>query len=334
MTLSAVIPVYNEQESLSQLHTELSEVAKSQRYDLEVLFVDDGSTDQSWQRILELSQADPRVRGIRFRRNFGNAAALQAGFRAATGEQIVTLDADLQDDPHEIPRFLAALDQGADVVSGWKKVRHDPLEKVLPSRAFNWLVSFMTGVRLHDHNCGFKCYRREVLDEVHLYGELHRFVPVLAAARGWVVSEIVVNHRARAFGKSKYGLRRYLKGFLDLLTVYFLTGFGRRPQHLLGTIGILSFLCGLGGLSYLGVYWVLAQCFPDWKWQPLHQRPAVIYSMGALLFGGQLLSMGFLAELFTAYYGRHSEGYSIKAWSPPRNSSSSQGAEPLKDPQP
>ena len=185
MTLSAVIPVYNEQESLSQLHTELSEVAKSQRYDLEVLFVDDGSTDQSWQRILELSQADPRVRGIRFRRNFGKAAALQAGFRAATGEQIVTLDADLQDDPHEIPRFLAALDQGADVVSGWKKVRHDPLEKVLPSRAFNWLVSFMTGVRLHDHNCGFKCYRREVLNEVHLYGELHRFVPVLAAARGW-----------------------------------------------------------------------------------------------------------------------------------------------------
>ncbi|MFM2093084.1 MAG: Undecaprenyl-phosphate 4-deoxy-4-formamido-L-arabinose transferase [Planctomycetota bacterium] len=334
MTLSAVIPVYNEQESLSQLHSELSEVANSQRYELEVVFVDDGSTDQSWQRIVELSQADPRVRGIRFRRNFGKAAALQAGFRVATGEQIVTLDADLQDDPHEIPRFLAALDQGADVVSGWKKVRHDPLEKVLPSRAFNWLVSFMTGVRLHDHNCGFKCYRREVLDEVHLYGELHRFVPVLAAARGWVVSEIVVNHRARAFGKSKYGLRRYLKGFLDLLTVYFLTGFGRRPQHLLGTVGIISFLCGIGGLSYLGVYWVLAQCFPDWKWQPLHQRPAVIYSMGAMLFGGQLLSMGFLAELFTAYYGRHSEGYSIKACTPPLSPSPSQGADPLKDPQP
>lgn len=334
MTLSAVIPVYNEQESLSQLHTELSAVANSQRYELEVIFVDDGSTDQSWQRILELSQADPRVRGIRFRRNFGKAAALQAGFRAATGEHVVTLDADLQDDPHEIPRFLAALDQGADVVSGWKKVRHDPLEKVLPSRAFNWLVSFMTGVQLHDHNCGFKCYRREVLDEVHLYGELHRFVPVLAAARGWVVSEIVVNHRARAFGKSKYGLRRYLKGFLDLLTVYFLTGFGRRPQHLLGTVGIISFLCGLGGLSYLGVYWILAQCFPEWKWQPLHQRPAVIYSMGALLFGGQLLSMGFLAELFTAYYGRHSEGYSIKACTPPRNSPHALGADPIKDPQP
>lgn len=316
MTLSAVIPVYNEQQSLSTLYSELCEVAKSNQYQLEILFIDDGSSDESWQRIVELSQMDSRVRGIRFRRNFGKAAALQAGFRAATGDFVVTLDADLQDDPHEIPRFLAALNDGADVVSGWKKVRHDPLEKVLPSRVFNWLASFMTGVKLHDHNCGFKCYRREVLQEVHLYGELHRFVPVLAAARGWIVSEIVVHHRARAFGKSKYGLRRYLKGFLDLLTVYFLTGFGRRPQHLLGTVGLLSFLCGLGGLTYLGVYWIVAQCYPEWKLSPLHQRPAVIYSMGALLFGGQLLSIGFLAELFNAYYGRSTEAYSIKACTP------------------
>ena len=188
------------------------------------------------REIEQLAAADPRVRGIRFRRNFGKAAALSAGFDAARGELVVTLDADLQDDPREIPRFLAEIDKGLDCVSGWKQVRHDPWHKVGPSRVFNWLVGVLTGVKLHDHNCGFKCYRREIFDEVRLYGELHRFVPVLAAARGWKVGEIVVNHRARKFGRSKYGVTRIVKGFLDLLTVYFLTGFEQRPQHLLGTL--------------------------------------------------------------------------------------------------
>src|SRR5687768_970123 len=188
--LSTVIPVFNEAESLVALHRELDEVAREHGYELDILFVDDGSTDGSWPIIRKLAAEDPRVRGIRFRRNFGKAAALSAGFRAARGELVMTLDADLQDDPREIPRFLEQMDKGLDVVSGWKEVRHDPFHKVWPSRVFNWLVSTLTGVRLHDHNCGMKCYRREVFDEVQLYGELHRFVPVLAAARGWKVGEI------------------------------------------------------------------------------------------------------------------------------------------------
>jgi dolichol-phosphate mannosyltransferase len=316
--LSAVIPVLNEAESLATLHGELSDVARDHAYDLEIIFVDDGSTDDSWQRIEQLAARDPRVRGIRFRRNFGKAAALSAGLSAARGDLVVTLDADLQDDPREIPRFLAAIDSGLECVSGWKQVRHDPWHKVGPSRVFNWLVSRLTGVQLHDHNCGFKCYRRAIFDEVRLYGELHRFVPVLAAARGWKVGEIVVNHRPRKFGRSKYGVTRIMKGFLDLLTVYFLTGFEQRPQHLLGACGIAAFLIGLAGLTYLSLTWILANAtgwneqFPDWAFKPLHQRPAVLYSIGMLLLGAQFISMGFLAELFTAYYGRSSVPYSVK----------------------
>src|SRR5689334_9867397 len=201
MLLSAVIPVFNEEESLAALHAELVEVAVADGYDLEIIFIDDGSKDGSWQTIERLAREDSRVRGIRFRRNFGKAAGLSAGFEEARGEFVFTLDADLQDDPHEIPRFLEAMnEQGLDVVSGWKKKRLDPWHKVGPSRVFNWLVGVLTGVRLHDHNCGFKCYRREIFNEVRLYGELHRFVPVLAAARGWKVGEIVINHRARKFG--------------------------------------------------------------------------------------------------------------------------------------
>jgi glycosyltransferase involved in cell wall biosynthesis len=312
--LSLVIPVYNEVESLPELHREFSEVAAANGYQLDIVFVDDGSTDGSWEVIQRLAKEDPRVRGIRFRRNFGKAAALSAGFEAARGEIVLTLDADLQDDPHEIPRFLEAMNTGLDVVSGWKQVRHDPWHKVGPSRIFNALVGWLTGVHLHDHNCGFKCYRREIFNEVRLYGELHRFVPVLAAARGWKVGEIVVNHRARKFGHSKYGFKRFVKGFLDLLTVYFLTGFGQRPQHLLGTIGLMFF--GLGGLGMLmlAVYWVIKQALglSDADWPPLHQRPLGIYSLGALLLGGQFMSIGFLAEMFTAYYGRDIQAYSIK----------------------
>jgi glycosyltransferase involved in cell wall biosynthesis len=317
--LSAVIPVLNEAESLAALYGELSEVAREHGYDLEIVFVDDGSTDGSWQEIERLAAADARVRGLRFRRNFGKAAALSAGFDAARGELVVTLDADLQDDPREIPRFLAEIDKGFDCVSGWKQVRYDPWHKVLPSRVFNGLVSLLTGVQLHDHNCGFKCYRREIFNEVRLYGELHRFVPVLAAARGWKVGEIIVNHRPRKFGQSKYGVTRIVKGFLDLLTVYFLTGFEQRPQHLLGTCGIAAFAVGLLGLTYLSITWVLANAtgwnhwFPFWQFKPLHERPALLYSIGMLLLGAQFISMGFLAELFTAYYGRTSVPYSIKS---------------------
>jgi glycosyltransferase involved in cell wall biosynthesis len=317
--LSVVVPVFNEVESLTALHAELAEVARQHNYDLEILLVDDGSTDASWQRIEALAAADARVRGIRFRRNFGKAAALSAGFEAARGEIVVTLDADLQDDPREIPRFLAEIDKGLDCISGWKQIRHDPWHKVWPSRGFNWLVGVLTGVKLHDHNCGFKCYRREIFQEVRLYGELHRFVPVLAAARGWKVGEIVVHHRPRKFGRSKYGMTRIVKGFLDLLTVYFLTGFDQRPQHLLGTCGIGAFAIGLIGLSYLAVTWILVnvfgwnETFPNWTFKPLHERPALLYSTAMLLLGAQFISMGFLAELFTAYYGRAHLPYSIQS---------------------
>lgn len=314
MLLSAVIPAFNEEESLAALHAELVEVAVANGYDLEVIFIDDGSKDGSWKTIERLAKEDSRVRGIRFRRNFGKSAALSAGFEDARGEFVFTLDADLQDDPQEIPSFLAAMhDQELDVVSGWKKKRLDPWHKVGPSRVFNWLVGVLTGVRLHDHNCGFKCYRREVLGEVRIYGDLHRFVPVLAAARGWKVGEIVVNHRPRKFGYSKYGVGRIIRGFLDLFTVYFLTGFNQRPQHLLGTLGIASFTVGLIGLIYLAGYWVVDKLMPAWEMEDLHNRPAMLYSMGALLLGAQFISMGFLAELLTSYLGRDVKTYSVKS---------------------
>jgi glycosyltransferase involved in cell wall biosynthesis len=307
--ISVVIPLLNEAESLGMLYNELTAVADAEGYDMEIVFVDDGSTDGSWAEVRRLVAADPRVRGIRFRRNFGKAAALSAGFRAARGELIFTLDADLQDDPREIPRFIAAMDDELDVVSGWKRVRHDPWHKVLPSRVFNWLVGWLTGVRLHDHNCGFKCYRRAVLGEVRLYGELHRFVPVLAHARGFRVGELAVNHRQRKFGRSKYGLRRFVKGFLDLLTVKFLTGFSQRPQHLLGAIGLFCFLLGGAGMAYFAGYWFVQELRGiDPK---LHERPGLIYAVGTLLFGAQLMSIGFLAELIIAYQGRDADTYSI-----------------------
>lgn len=308
--ISIVIPVLNEAESLPQLHREIDETARSHGLDVEIIFVNDGSTDRSWDTIRDLAANDSRVRGIRFRRNFGKAAALSAGFVAARGNPILTLDADLQDDPKEIPRFLKALDEGKDVISGWKRTRFDPWHKVLPSRVFNWMVSKLTGVWLHDHNCGFKCYRAEVFREVRLYGELHRFIPVLAAARGFRIGEIEVEHRRRKFGRSKYGVRRFVKGSLDLMTVKFLTSFSHRPQHILGSIGLGAFGLGLLGLIWLAITWVIRLFRPDW-FLPLHERPLLTYSVAALLLGTQMLTMGFIAELLTAHNARHADEYSV-----------------------
>jgi dolichol-phosphate mannosyltransferase len=308
--ISIVIPAYNEKESLPILQAEIDAVGQQSNLQLEVLFVDDGSTDGSWEVIRELAKKDERVRGLRFRRNFGKAAALSAGFRHVHGDPVFTLDADLQDDPQAIPLFLVALEKGVDAVSGWKRVRHDPWHKVFPSRVFNFLVSWLTGVWLHDHNCGMKCYRAEIFREVRLYGELHRFIAVLAAARGYKVSEIEIQHRPRRFGYSKYGVRRFVKGFLDLLTVKFLTGFGQRPQHLLGTIGLLSFALGALGMIFLGITWLINLAQPG-TYLPLHERPLLVYSVAALLLGAQMMSIGFLAELITAYQGQDEHSYSI-----------------------
>ncbi len=311
--LTVVIPVFNEAESLPTLFREIAALAAAEAYELEVLFVDDGSTDGSWREIELLAASDRRARGIRFRRNFGKAAALQAGFQAARGERVVTLDADLQDDPREIPRLLALLEgqPRLDLVSGWKRVRHDPWHKVGPSRVFNYLVSRLTGVWLHDHNCGMKCYRREVLAELRLYGELHRFIPVLAAARGFRVGELAIAHRPRRFGHSKYGWIRFVRGFLDLLTVKFLVGFGNRPQHLLGGAGLVFFAIGFVGLIYLAGYWVVRQARPELNLPPLHERPAMLYAWGALLVGAQFFSIGLLAELVAARHGRADDVFSI-----------------------
>lgn len=310
--ISVVIPVFNEQESLEQLHAELLAVAREHEYEMEIVFVDDGSVDASWSVIERLAGQDPQVRGVRLRRNFGKAAALSAGIDDVRGPVVFTLDADLQDDPCEIPRFLQEMEQGQDVVSGWKQVRHDPWHKVGPSRVFNWLVSLLTGVRLHDHNCGFKCYRREVFDEVRLYGEMHRFVPVLAAARGWKVGEIVVHHRPRSFGRSKYGASRIVKGFLDLLTVYFLTDYGQRPQHLLGTIGLASFSLGGLTIAVLSAWWVISRLFAEMTVLHLHERAVFYYAIVAVLLGAQLMAIGFLAELITAQLSRDRKGYNVR----------------------
>ncbi len=307
---SVVLPIFNERESLTILHEELSRAFQGKS--VEFIFVDDGSGDRSIEVIRELAARDHRVKALRFRRNFGKAAALSAGFAEAKGEVVMTLDADLQDDPSEIDRFLAAIAGGLDVVSGWKKTRHDPWHKVGPSRIFNWTVSRLTGCKLHDHNCGFKAYRREVVQEVEIYGELHRFIPALAFARGYRVGELEVNHRARKFGKSKYGVSRLVKGFLDLLTVRFLTRFGQRPLHVLGSIGLMMLLIGGLGMVWLALTWLRQQIgTPAPLREPIGNRPLLVYSATLLGVGTQMLTLGVLAELITAYNLRPRDTYSV-----------------------
>ncbi len=312
--ISVVIPVFNEENSLAALHSELDAAFADGRWGpVEFVFVDDGSRDGSWAVLTALAGGDRRVLAIRFRRNFGKAAALTAGFQAARGEMVFTLDGDLQDDPAEIPRFLAALDSGYDVVSGWKKTRHDPWHKVYPSRVFNWMVSRVSGCRLHDHNCGFKLYRSEVLREVGVYGELHRFIPVLAHARGFRVTEVEVHHRGRRHGVSKYGVWRFYKGFLDLLTVRFLTRFRQSPLHVLGGPGVALLGMGSVGMLYLAVLWL------DAANRPIGSRPLLFYSIAFLLVGTQLLSLGILGELVTAYNIRGEDTYSVSETVPAKN---------------
>lgn len=298
--ISIIIPVMNEQDSLLTLYEEIVAVRATLVEEIEILFVDDGSTDSSWKEIEQIVARDATVSAIRFRRNFGKAAALTAAMKAARGDKLLMMDADLQDDPAELPAFLAKLDEGFDLVNGWKQKRHDPWHKVYPSRVFNWMISKLTGLKLHDHNCGLKLFRREVADEIRIYGELHRFIAVLAHARGFKATELPVQHRSRQFGHSKYGFRRFMRGLLDLLTVKFLTGYGERPGHMLGAIGLFFFGLGLLGMSWLSFDWVMMNVFGAWDPQPIGGRPLLAYSIASLLLGGQALSLGFISELLVA----------------------------------
>jgi len=309
--LSIIIPTLNEAPSLETLWSEIDSVGQQLSMVLEVIFVDDGSSDESWNIIQQLAERDQRVRGLRLRRNFGKAAALTAGIQAAQGSLIMMADADLQDDPAEIPRFLAALEQGFDVVNGWKVHRLDPWHKVYPSKVFNWLVGWLNGLKLHDHNCGFKLFRAEVAQEIRIYGELHRFIPVLAHARGFRVTEISVNHRERQFGKSKYGVRRFLRGLLDLITVKFLTGFGQRPQHMLGAFGLGFFLLGSLGLTALGIKWVLMNPLGVLEKEEIGTRPLLAYCVASTLLGAQAMTLGLMAELIVSYTVRDRDTFSI-----------------------
>ena len=306
-----VIPTLDERDTVVPLHDAIAKTCVEKSISYEIIFVDDGSNDGTREILQSLAKDRPHTQAILLRRNFGKAAALSAGFDFAGGEIVITMDADLQDDPSEIPRFLAKLEEGFDVVSGWKKVRHDPWHKVFPSRVFNWLVSRSTGVELHDHNCGFKAYRRQIFDEVKLYGELHRFVPVLAASRGWKVGEIEVQHHPREFGKSKYGVSRLVKGFLDLLTIVFLTGFGRRPLHLIGSVGLCCFAFGGFGLAYLTAVKILTRLFSESGELELHKTAVFYYCILAILLGAQLLAAGLLSELVVSLARHDDVPYSV-----------------------
>ena len=278
----------------------------------ELIFIDDGSRDGSWDLIERLSTGDERVSGVRFRRNFGKAAALTAGMRAASGRLLLMMDADLQDDPAEIPALLAKHEQGFDVVNGWKERRLDPWHKTYPSKVFNGLVGLLTGLKLHDHNCGLKLFTADVASEIRIYGELHRFIAVLAHARGFSVAEQSVNHREREHGHSKYGVRRFLRGLLDLLTVTFLTGYGQRPQHLLGAVGLAGLGFGVAGLGYLACVWLAMNVLGLGDPTPIGDRPLLLYSIAALLLGAQALSCGLIAELIVSYVTRDRDSYSVK----------------------
>jgi len=303
--LSIVIPVYNEVESLPLLHEQLSDTLAGIGIDYEIVFVDDGSTDGSFD-VIERLVADLHVRGIQFRRNFGKAAALTAGFHEAQGDYIVTMDADLQDDPQEIPRFLQEINQGSyDLVSGWKYPRLDPVAKTLPSRVFNHVTSVLSGLKLHDMNCGFKIYRREVVQDVRFYGELYRYIPVLAHYKGFRVGEIRVRHHPRRFGRSKFGASRLLRGFFDLLTVLFLTRYMRRPLHLFGLVGLGSLTVGMIISGYMTVLWLLGQ-------RPIGDRPLLTLGVLLITIGVQFFTLGLMSELIINLQSSHRTSYSIR----------------------
>lgn len=306
--ISVVVPIYNEEESARPLYDALSAQLEQLGTTYEIIFVDDGSRDGTFAVLQALHEADPHVRVVRFRRNFGKTPALVAGFSHVRGDIVFTMDADLQDDPSEIPLFLHKLAEGYDLVSGWKYPRHDPPTKTIPSFFFNRMVGATTGVKLHDMNCGFKAYRREILDEVKLYGELHRFIPVLAHQRGFRVTEVKVRHHKRKYGKSKFGARRFMRGFLDLLMVLFLMSYLRTPLRLFGVIGLLSFLIGF----VIDLYVVLDRYLPFGSQQPIHDRPLLFVGIVFLIFGVSFILTGLQSEMIRHFAYRPTDEYSVR----------------------
>jgi glycosyltransferase involved in cell wall biosynthesis len=288
-SLTVLIPVMNEEGNLDELHSRLTTVLSATDLFYEIIFVDDGSTDATWNVITRLRATDTHVIGLKHRRNFGKAEALTNGFHVSRGDVVITMDGDLQDDPDELPRFLEMIDQGYDLVSGWKQRRQDPLGKTAPSKVFNWTVRKTTGVDLHDFNCGFKAYRRDAAASIDLYGELHRFTPVLAHAEGFRIGELPVKHHARTWGSSKYGWSRLTKGFLDLLTVVFLTKYRQRPMHLFGLPGLLSLALGV----VIGLWLTFSRIVLD---EQIGTRPALQLAVLLVVIGAQFFGLGLIGE--------------------------------------
>lgn len=289
--LSVIIPLLNEEESLQEL-SEKVYAALHQLFAFEVIFVDDGSEDSSWKVIRELAEQHEWIRGIQFHRNYGKSTALQAGFEQAEGEIIATMDADLQDDPSELPAMIEMLKNGKDLVSGWKKKRHDPLSKTIPSRFFNKVTSWVTGIKINDFNCGLKVYRREVVDNIYLYGELHRYIPLLAKWEGYdEIGEKEVQHHPRKYGTTKFGLPRFMHGFLDLITLMFINHYSQRPMHFFGSLGVLFLLLGTVINGYLAVEKLFYGIF-------IGNRPLLLLGIMLMVLGAQFFSIGFLGELY------------------------------------
>jgi glycosyltransferase involved in cell wall biosynthesis len=315
LQISFVIPVFNEEGNLKELQSRITEVMDKQPETYEVVYIDDGSSDSSLQILTDLQQDDHHIRVIQLRRNFGKAAAYSAGFDNARGEIVITLDADLQDDPDEIPLFVEKINEGVDMVVGWRYSRKAGLDKTLPSKIFNKVVSLVTQIPLHDFNCPYKAYRREVFDEVSIRGELHRYIPVLAHARGFSLTEIRIENKPRFSGKSKYGAERYIRGMLDLITVTFITRFAKRPLHFLGLAGLITCFLGgviltfLTGAHFLHSWGLLTD--PSWN---IHDRPALSLGILLMIVGTQFFSMGLLGELFitAGSVGGAKDDYSIK----------------------
>jgi glycosyltransferase involved in cell wall biosynthesis len=296
MNISVVIPLLNEEDSLKELHDWIVSVMESNSFSYEILFIDDGSTDTSWNVISKLSEANSNVKGIRFMKNFGKSQALNAGFSKAEGAIVITMDADLQDNPEEIPELYKMIaEDGFDLVSGWKKKRYDSiLSKNLPSKLFNWAARRTSGVKLHDFNCGLKAYSNQVVKHIDVYGEMHRYIPVLAKNAGFItIGEKVVLHQARKYGKTKFGMNRFINGFLDLITIWFISRFGRRPMHLFGSLGVLMLIIGFGFAFYIG----LDKLFINPAGRLITERPQFYIALSTMIIGSQFFIAGFLGEL-------------------------------------